>query len=183
MNPFTFEIQVTDYSTESGERTERVDMPEVITGAFLATLGACESGQCQFDHHFPGGAKLTKANLAKAIKAGLPVKWLAMRVPAMKKLHDKARQKKVGVIARDLAKRYGKYWTGHDVAVNAWYRRLGKADNESTVEAFAPVLRHFRRQREKAKAAKAKAKAKLVTRAVAKARRKISAKGRTRIAA
>lgn len=183
MKPFTFEAEVTDDSTESGYRTEWVDMPEVITTAFLETLGACPVGIRDFARQFPVGVKFTKANIAKAIKAHLPVKWLAMRIPAVRAHYEKAIEKKSNAIERALAKRYGKQWSYRDAAVNVYYRRNEKARHEVLAEAFAPVLRHFERQHAKAKAAKTKAKAKLVARAVAKARRKISAKGRTRIAA
>jgi hypothetical protein len=49
--------------------------PKVITHSMLLNLGACEYYYAIFNQTFPKGMKVTKANLLKALLAGLPLNW------------------------------------------------------------------------------------------------------------
>jgi hypothetical protein len=62
----------------------------VITYNMLRNLDACSSQQSLFMQTFPDGAVLNKTNINKAIKAGLRISWLAIRVcpPSKKYLAD-----------------------------------------------------------------------------------------------
>lgn len=66
-----------------------------ITAAKLRALDACEEYIERFEKLWPKGARVTRANVIKAVNAALPVDWLLERIwsrPAYHEYCDAARQ-------------------------------------------------------------------------------------------
>lgn len=59
------------------EKTRRVRLPKLITAHFLRSLGACPEEIREFKKLWPSGARFTRINVLRALKAELTPYYLA----------------------------------------------------------------------------------------------------------